>query len=106
FDFIISTVNQKLNWNTYLACLKPRGRLHMVGATLEPLDLSVFNLMKGRKSVSGSPVGSPKNIMKMLDFVAQHKIYPDVEMYKFEQINKAIDAVRHNKVRYRAVVKW
>ena len=78
----------------------------MVGATLEPLDLSVFNLMKGRKSVSGSPVGSPKNIMKMLDFVAQHKIYPDVEMYKFEQINKAIDAVRHNKVRYRAVVKW
>ena len=106
FDFIISTVNQKLNWNTYLACLKPRGRLHIVGATLEPLDLSVFNLMKGRKSVSGSPVGSPKNIVKMLAFVAQHKIYPEVEVYKFDQINKAIQAVRENKVRYRAVVKW
>jgi len=26
--------------------------------------------MKGRKSVSGSPVGSPKNIVKMLAFVA------------------------------------
>lgn len=78
----------------------------MVGATLEPLDLSVFNLMKGRKSVSGSPVGSPKNIVKMLAFVAQHKIYPEVEVYKFDQINKAIQAVRENKVRYRAVVKW
>ena len=78
----------------------------MVGATLESLDLSVFNLMKGRKSVSGSPVGSPKNIVKMLAFVAQHKIYPEVEVYKFDQINKAIQAVRENKVRYRAVVKW
>jgi len=78
----------------------------MVGATLEPLDLSVFNLMKGRKSVSGSPVGSPKNIVKMLAFVAQHKIYPEVEVYKFDQINKAIQAVRENKVRFRAVVKW
>ena len=62
--------------------------------------------MKGRKSVSGSPVGSPKNIVKMLAFVAQHKIYPEVEVYKFDQINKAIQAVRENKVRFRAVVKW
>ena len=51
-------------------------------------------------------MGSPKNIIKMLDFVVQHKIYPEVEIYKFDKINKAIKAVRENKVRYRAVVKW
>lgn len=106
FDFIISTVNQKLNWNSYLACLKPRGRLHLVGATLEPIDVSVFNLMKGRKSISGSPVGSPKNIIKMLEFSAKHKIYPEIELFDFSEINAAIEKVKKNEIRYRAVVKW
>ena len=32
FDFIISTVNVKLDWNLYLNTLKPKGRLHFVGA--------------------------------------------------------------------------
>ena len=106
FDFILSTVNQKLNWNTYLNCLKPRGRLHLVGAALEPLDISVFNLMKGRKSISGSPVGSPKNIKKMLDFALKNNIYPDVEIFKMEEINLAVEKIRSNKIRYRAVVRW
>ncbi|MBW2458431.1 MAG: NAD(P)-dependent alcohol dehydrogenase [Deltaproteobacteria bacterium] len=59
FDLVLSTVNVKLDWNAYLGTLRPRGRLHLVGATLEPLDLSVFPLMMGQRSVSGSPVGSP-----------------------------------------------
>ena len=32
FDMIISTVNVKLDWNAYVETLKPRGRLHLVGA--------------------------------------------------------------------------
>ncbi len=36
FDLIMSTVNVKLDWNAYVAALKPKGRLHFVGATLEP----------------------------------------------------------------------
>ena len=106
FDFIISTVNHKLNWNRYLECLKPRGRLHMVGATLDALDVSVFNLMKGRKSISGSPVGSPKNIVKMLEFVKKYQTYPDVEIFRFDSINEAISKLRKNEIRFRAVVKW
>ena len=106
FDFIISTVNVNLDWNLFLSLLKPRGRLHMVGAVMKPLDLNVFNLMKGRKSVSGSPVGSPKNISKMLDFANQHQIYPETEIFEFDQINSAIDKLRKNEIRYRAVMKW
>ena len=57
FDLVISTVNVKLDWNAYLGTLRPKGRLHFVGATLEPLDLGVFPLIMGQRSVSGSPVG-------------------------------------------------
>jgi len=47
FDLILSTVNVKLDWNAYLGTLKPRGRLHFIGATLEPIDVAVFPLLAG-----------------------------------------------------------
>ena len=106
FDLIISTVNVKLDWNLFLSIIKPRGRLHFVGAVLAPIETSVFSLMGGRKSISGSPVGSPVNIKKMLDFCLKHKISPMVEHFKFDQINDAIAKVRENKVRFRAVLTW
>ena len=106
FDLIISTVNVKLDWNLFLSIIKPRGRLHFVGAVLAPIETSVFSLMGGRKSISGSPVGSPVNIKKMLNFCSKHKISPLVEHFNFDQINDAITKVRKNKVRFRAVLNW
>ena len=104
FDFVISTVNVKLDWELYINTLKPRGRLHFVGATLEPLDLGVFSLLSGQRSVSGSPVGSPSTIAQMLDFARLHDIRPQVEMFPMEEINAALDHLRSGKARYRVVL--
>ena len=105
FDFILTTVNVKLDWNLYLSTLKPKGRLHFVGATLEPLDLNVFGLIMAQRSVSGSPVGSPATITKMLDFALQHDIQPVVESFKFDQINEAIARLKSGQARYRIVLE-
>ncbi|CCQ89630.1 putative alcohol dehydrogenase, Zn-dependent and NAD(P)-binding [Nitrospina gracilis 3/211] len=104
FDLIISTVNVKLDWNLYVNALKPRGRLHFVGATLEPLDLQIFPLLIGQRSVSGSPVGSPATIATMLEFCKRHNILPVVEHFKFSQVNDAIKKLKQGNVRYRAVL--
>lgn len=104
FDLIISTVNVKLDWNAYVGTLKPKGHLHFVGATLEPLDLGVFPLIMGQRSVSGSPVGSPANIAKMLDFAARHDIRPVIETYRFDQVNEAMERLKSGKARYRIVL--
>lgn len=104
FDMIICTVNVRLDWNAYLATLKPKGRLHFVGATLEPLDLGVFPMMLGQKSVSASPVGSPATIAQMLDFVVQHDIQCETEHFAFDQINDALDRSRSGEARYRVVL--
>ena len=104
FDFIISTVNVKLDWNLYVNTLKPKGRLHFVGATLEPLDLGVFPLLMGQRSISGSPVGSPATIENMLNFANLHKIKPLVELYPMSKINEAIDHLKSGKARYRVVL--
>jgi len=104
FDFILSTVNVKLDWNTYLGTLQAKGRLHFVGATLEPLDIAVFPLIMGQRSLSGSPVGSPGNIAKMLNFAAQHNITPVIEKYQFADINEAIARLRSGKAHFRVVL--
>lgn len=104
FDFIISTVNVKLDWNFYVNTLKPKGRLHFVGATLEPLDLGVFPLIMGQRSVSGSPVGSPATIERMLEFANLHDIKPQVEMYPMSKVNDALDHLKSGRARYRIVL--
>jgi len=104
FDMIISTVNVKLDWNLYLSTLNPRGRLHFVGATLEPLDINVFSLMMGQRSVSGSPVGSPATIARMLEFVRLHDIKPVIEKFSFDHINEAIARLRSGQTHYRIVL--
>jgi uncharacterized zinc-type alcohol dehydrogenase-like protein len=104
FDLILSTVNVRLDWNAYVAALKPRGRLHFVGATLEPLDVQVFPLLVGQRSLSGSPVGSPSTIRRMLTFAERHGIKPVTEHFRLEQVNEAMARLQSGEARYRIVL--
>ncbi len=81
-DFILSTVNVSLDWNAYLGALGPKGRLHTVGAVLEPMAVPAFTLITHQRSVSGSPLGSPVTTQKMIEFCARHAIAPTVEAIK------------------------
>ncbi len=104
FDFIISTVNVKLQWHRFVNTLRPKGRLHFVGAALEPLDIGAMSLISGQRSISGSPVGSPSTIETMFDFANRHQIQPEVEMFPMSQINEAIDRLKSGDARYRVVL--
>jgi uncharacterized zinc-type alcohol dehydrogenase-like protein len=105
FDFILSTVDVNLDWSIYMNALRPKGRLHFVGAITTPLQIPVFALIGGQRSVSGSPVGSPAIITKMLDFAARHNIAPVTETFDFSQVNEAMEHLAAGKARYRIVLK-
>ncbi len=104
FDFIISTVNVKLDWNAYVATLAPKGRFVFVGATLEPLDLDAFGLILKQASVSGSVVGSPETIATMLDFAKLHGVKPQVEVFPMSKVNEAIEKLKSGDIHYRIVL--
>jgi uncharacterized zinc-type alcohol dehydrogenase-like protein len=105
FDLIISTVNVKLDWGSYIACLRPKGRLHIVGAVLEPIAVEAFSLIMGQKSISGSPLGSPVTVAKMVEFAGRHGVEPVTETYPIEQVNEAIEKLRSGQPKYRLVLK-
>jgi uncharacterized zinc-type alcohol dehydrogenase-like protein len=103
-DLIISTINVPLDVPKLLGALAPKGRLHVVGAVLKPMEVPAFGLIFGQKSVAGSPTGSPTALDAMLSFCARHSIAPVTEMFPMSQINDAFERLRSGKARYRIVL--
>jgi uncharacterized zinc-type alcohol dehydrogenase-like protein len=103
FDFILSTVNATLDWDAYMAALRPKGRLHLVGAA-EKVSTTVFPMLGGQKSISASPLGSPATIAKMLEFAARHGVEPVTETYPLAAVNDAMEKLRSGSPRFRLVL--
>ena len=103
-DLIISTINVPLDIPGLLEALAPNGRLHVVGAILEPMQVPAFGLIMGQKSISGSPTGSPTAISRMLEFSARHSIAPVTETFPMSRVNDALEHLRAGKARYRIVL--
>lgn len=104
-DFILSTVNVDLDWNLYMAALAPKGRFHVVGVVPNPLEMQIFPMIMGQKSLSATPLGSPATVAKMLDFIARHHIEPVAEIFPLEQVNEAMEHLKAGKARYRVILK-
>ena len=105
FALILSTVSASLDWNAYIAALRPKGRLHIVGVVPQPVSVEVLPMLLGQKSVTYSSGGSPATTAKMLEFAVRHRIQPTIETFKFSQINDAMEKLRNGKPRYRLVLK-
>ncbi|MBT8221852.1 MAG: alcohol dehydrogenase, partial [Eudoraea sp.] len=93
------------DWDAYLGTLAPKGRLHNVGAVLEPMAIPAFSLIMGEKSVAGSPLGSPALTATMIDFCVRHDIYPIIEEFPLDKVNEAMAHLEAGKARYRIVLK-
>ena len=104
-NFIISTVNVPLEWPAILNTLAPKGRLHIVGAVLEPIPVTAFSLIEGQKTISGSPLGSPATTLQMLDFCVRHQIAAKTELFPLSRVNDALAHLRAGKARYRIVLE-
>jgi alcohol/geraniol dehydrogenase (NADP+) len=89
FDLLLSTVNAPLDWDALIGTLAPGGRLHVVGAVLEPLPIAAFSLIGQQRSVSGSMTGPP---------------VPQTEHYPMSRINEAFARLESGKARYRIVL--
>ena len=104
FDFLLSTVSADQDWGAYVAALRPKGVLCIVGASPSPIPLQAAALIGSQKTVSGSPTGSPRDLHEMLDVAARHKIKAITERFAMSKANDAVAKVKKNQVRYRAVL--
>ena len=104
FDFILSTINADQDWMAYITALRPTGTLCFVGVPPSPISVHAFPLISGIRTITGSPIGSPHQLREMLDVAARHGVKAQIESFPMAKANAAIDKVKKNKVRYRAVL--
>jgi len=103
-DFILSTVSADQDWGVYIQTLRPTGTLCFVGVPPSPVTVHAFPLISGVRSITGSPIGSPHRLREMIDVAARHGVKAQTERFPMAKANEAIEKVKKNKVRYRAVL--
>ncbi|MEZ4387198.1 MAG: NAD(P)-dependent alcohol dehydrogenase [Candidatus Krumholzibacteriia bacterium] len=101
FNVILDTVSAPHDLNAYLNLLTLDGNLTLVGAPTEPLPVSAFGLLFGRRSLSGSLIGGIAETQEMLDFCGEHGITADVEVIPIQRINEAYERMLKSDVKYR-----
>jgi uncharacterized zinc-type alcohol dehydrogenase-like protein len=104
FDFILDAVSADHDINALLGLLRRDGNLTLVGAPEKPFPVSAFNLIMGRRSLSGSPIGGIAETQEMLDFCGKHGITADVEVIPIQKVNEAYERLLKSDVKYRFAI--
>jgi uncharacterized zinc-type alcohol dehydrogenase-like protein len=101
FDFILDTVSAEHDVNAYLNLLHRDGNMTLVGAPPKPMAIPAFNLIMGRRSLSGSMIGGIAETQEMLDFCGKHNLTSDVEVIPIQKVNEAYERLLKSDVKYR-----
>ena len=103
FDLVLNTIPVRHDITPYLHLLRIDGTQVLVGVidTLPEMHSGIF---LGRKILTGSGIGGLSETQEMLNFCAQHKVLPDIEIIRMKEINEAYDRMERSDVKYRFVI--
>jgi D-arabinose 1-dehydrogenase-like Zn-dependent alcohol dehydrogenase len=80
------------------------GKLIVVGASADPINVTPIQLIGQRRSIQGWPSGSARDSEETLNFCALTGIRPMVETFPLEQAAAAYDRMVSGKARFRVVL--
>jgi uncharacterized zinc-type alcohol dehydrogenase-like protein len=103
-NILLSTVPASIDWASYIDFLDSDGTLTLVGVPDAPLSIPGFPLLMKRRRILGSVIGGRAMMQDMLSVAERYQIEPIVEIFPMEKANEAMEKVRNNQVRYRAVL--
>ena len=83
--------------------LKPRGKLIIVAAPMEPIAVSAFSLLSGR-SIAGWASGTAMDSEETVAFSKATGVKPRIETFSLDKAEEAFARMMANKVRFRAVL--
>jgi alcohol dehydrogenase (NADP+)/uncharacterized zinc-type alcohol dehydrogenase-like protein len=104
-DYMICTIPYQYDVAAYASVVKPYGFYTQVGMP-EGFNITLNNLglSFSRVNFNASLIGGMKETQDVVDYCAEHKIYPQIEIIKAEQITEAWKKVENKEARYRYVI--
>lgn len=103
-DVILATAPSSKVISEITNGLKQRGKLIVVAATNEPVEVIPFSLISG-KTIQGWPSGDAKDSEDTMNFSVLKNVRPQIEAFPLEKANETYNKMITNKIRFRAVLK-
>lgn len=104
-DLILATAPYSDAISAVVDGLGTDGKLLMVAATGEPIEVSPMQLLMGRKSAAGWPSGTAIDSEDTLNFSAMTGTTPMIEEFPLDKANEAFEKMMNNEARFRVVLK-
>ena len=93
-----------MEWNTFLDHMGADSTLTFVGIPTDPLTIGLDRLLMKRRRIMASNIAGRPLIQQTLDIADRFGIVPQIETFPMAEANRAIQRLRENQIRYRAVL--
>jgi len=84
--------------------LAPNGKLIVIGATVDPIEVTPIQLITGSRAIQGWSTGTPADSEDTLRFSELTGVRPMIEIYPFEKAGEAYARMMSGDARYRVVL--
>lgn len=101
---ILATVTAPEAMSPAVGGLRPRGRMIVVGASLDPMRIPPFALIPGSTGVVGHASGTSKDSEDTMRFAVLQDVHPRIETYPLEQAAAAFARMMSGDARFRVVL--
>ncbi|KAL7676857.1 hypothetical protein ACOME3_003105 [Neoechinorhynchus agilis] len=104
FDVIVDSISMYHDIDELLGLLNVGGSLVLVGLPPEQYKFSARSVVRTRSFITGSTMGSLKDIREMFELCSKHGITCEVEVIRPDQVNEAYERVLKGDVQFRFVM--
>ncbi len=80
------------------------GKLLAVGAPLEPMEVSVLQMLMARRGIQGWPSGTARDSQDALEFSKYAGVRPMIEKYPLDKVKEAFGRMMSGKAEFRVVL--
>jgi D-arabinose 1-dehydrogenase-like Zn-dependent alcohol dehydrogenase len=101
---ILATVTAPDAMSAAVGGLRPRGRMVVVGASAEPMQIPPFALIPGSTAVVGHASGTSKDSEDTMRFSVLTDVHPQIEIYPLEQAAEGYARMMSGAARFRVVL--
>ena len=102
---ILATAPSSKAMSSLVDGLGANGKMMVVGATMESIEVSPIQLISGKKSIQGWASGTPIDIEDTLRFAELTGVRPMIEKYPLAKANEAYARMASGKAEFRAVLR-
>ena len=103
-NIILATAPDAKSMSALMGGVKPGGKLIVIGASPEPLQINGVDLLAMRKAVQGWPSGTAMDSQDTLRFSAMSNVRPMIERYPLAKASEAYNQMMSGKARFRVVL--